>query len=727
MGMRWAFRVLVWLVLGGTFLLFGGLFLGELLPAPFGWAGTGLLIVWAIVVAEIGARTPKPAEARTSRGAWPAVGSLGLGMASLAFTLVTLTQSALPAGVEAPPVDRRPSPLSRYGFWLAPGMRRDSPPARVYVMAADGAGKRALSRAYAEIDQFEWSPDGTEIALRARLWDAKGGNMSAYLGVLDTRRGRQTRHLRAGRPTAVGRWQWDGQSLRFGTPAPPASGPSPARAEVTSTHYVKPQWSPDGRWLLFESTTPRSFVVKLDGSKPRRLANGEEPTWSPGRSPDGKHIASLCSDASPPGYYISSGGGGYLRLVHALRLPYFAEPPAWAPDSKWLLLAYGPYLDEKTLYVVEPRTGASRDLVGRKMDFRHAAWSPDGSLIAFIAQPSLYVIRPDGRGVRKLAGSADTEGTPSWSPDSRRVVFAHDGQVLIAAVDGTGTRRVAGSSLDPRADPAWSPDSRWVAYASGDIWIMRPDGSGAWNVTNLHFVPVEGTATTSGPGQGSRLVLKGRAHQEDIWVVPTDGTAQRNLTNDPAMYRGIRRSPDGTKVAFTRLDRKKPTSVWVVNLDGSGKVRIAQGTSPDWSPDGRALVYLSSDAWTVCTANIDGTGERRVGSQPPLFWRPSWSPWTSGLLGQTGPEWSPDGRRIAFTYKGDGMPYGRAWPPVVLLACGFAAPLGLSLGVRSLRAPGPRLPAWVGILAALPAMATFALATVVLSLLVVGEALSQMI
>src|SRR5262249_19653017 len=90
--------------------------------------------------------------------------------------------------------------------------------------------------------------------------------------------------------------------------------------------------------------------------------------------------------------------------------------------------------------------------------------------------------------------------------------------------------------------------------------------------------------------------------------------------------------------------------VWVMNADGSGARFVAHGRGsgtgpgssantagpmPDWSPDGKRLVFDTQDASglpAVWVVGSDGTGLRRL---------------QTGVAAQR-PAWSPDGRRIAF-------------------------------------------------------------------------------
>jgi len=84
-----------------------------------------------------------------------------------------------------------------------------------------------------------------------------------------------------------------------------------------------------------------------------------------------------------------------------------------------------------------------------------------------------------------------------------------------------------------------------------------------------------------------------------------------------------------------------PTSIWVVNPDGSGNRYLVTGRQPSWSPDGLRLVYVgphSTFGIALYLVNADG------GVQRPLT--------ASGTVGDS-PDWSPDGAKIAFANLGD--------------------------------------------------------------------------
>jgi Tol biopolymer transport system component len=183
----------------------------------------------------------------------------------------------------------------------------------------------------------------------------------------------------------------------------------------------------------------------------------------------------------------------------------------------------------------------------------------------------------------------------------------------------------------------------------------------------------------------------------EIYVMNPDGSGQQNITNSPASETRPAFSPDGKKIAFVK-DFK---GISVMNPDGTGLAQILDGASsglgsitsfPDWSPDGKKIVFNaipkgSPDGADIYSINVDGTGLTRLTTNPANDSSPAWSPdgtkiafssirdavpnevnyeiyvmdadgsnqtrITNNTKFDSGPAWSPDGARIAFTSRRD--------------------------------------------------------------------------
>jgi len=169
----------------------------------------------------------------------------------------------------------------------------------------------------------------------------------------------------------------------------------------------------------------------------------------------------------------------------------------------------------------------------------------------------------------------------SWSPDGSRIVFAacpmanltNDNcqELFIADRDGKKVTPLARNPLGLGHSfftPIWSPGGEWIAYVDdGAMGIIRPDGTGIKRV--LPFLTTLGTA----PSMGSPIAWSPDSEQIAVLI------SMRHL--DTAVM-------------------DPPDRVWVINRDGSGKVRTILNSdvpivSFAWSPDGQYVVVALED------------------------------------------------------------------------------------------------------------------------------------
>jgi Tol biopolymer transport system component len=108
-------------------------------------------------------------------------------------------------------------------------------------------------------------------------------------------------------------------------------------------------------------------------------------------------------------------------------------------------------------------------------------WSANGRMIAFVRIPDLgpdqvWVVRPDGSGRRRVATAAEDESVPDppdWSADSRRIAYMTEfvaGDIYLVRPNGTGRANLT-PSHDAYLGPRWAPSGSGIAYS-----VMRPCG-----------------------------------------------------------------------------------------------------------------------------------------------------------------------------------------------------------------------------------------------------------
>ena len=253
---------------------------------------------------------------------------------------------------------------------------------------------------------------------------------------------------------------------------------------------------------------------------------------------------------------------------------------------------------------------------------------PDPSRPAF-DRNEIFSMNPDGSDVRVLTNNAVLDFDPAVSPDGKKVVFesqaSGSSELYAMNSDGTNVRRITFSPGAERVN-GWTPDSRRIYYHTNpdginlDVFVMNADGSDA-----------PGTNLTRSPE-----------------------------ADDPAPVG----SPDGRKVAW-HSNRDDPRGsglgnheVYTINADGSGVRRLTTAPEndlfPNWSPDGRQIVFESF------RAGVNGSAIFRMGAETGEAG--GLTLLTDGPGLDRHPIWSPDGTRILFDSTRDtpsGQPANR--------------------------------------------------------------------
>ena len=237
-----------------------------------------------------------------------------------------------------------------------------------------------------------------------------------------------------------------------------------------------------------------------------------------------------------------------------------AEPPPLPPPGA---LAFTDGAGD--IYVMNTDGSDRRRLTSDAAPFvldAYAAWSPDGSRIAFSRYDGyhaaeVYLINADGTNQVRLSPQGAYDAHPSWSPDGSRIAFENrqdsvsNGEIYVMNADGTNRVRLT-DNPQPDASPAWSPDGNRIAY-----WTYSASGNA------------------------------------DIYVMNADGTNRVNLTDDAAFDTEPAWSPDGSRIAFSR-SVPGGTDLSIVNADGTNLVRLTTlgwVAQPSWSPDGQVIAF----------------------------------------------------------------------------------------------------------------------------------------
>ena len=359
------------------------------------------------------------------------------------------------------------------------------------------------------------------------------------------------------------------------------------------------------------------------------------------------------------------------------------------------------------------------------------AFSPEGRRLAFVWNGSeqsnfdIYVRAVDGDTLTRLTSDPAPHGSPVWSPDGSHLAFLRYGEspilcgVYSIPVTGGPERKVAAISplrdiYDRHLD--WAPRGDVIAFADRgsaeepfSIYTVSPTNGTRRRITN----PPRKSKGDTGPvfSPDGRFICFRRtisAGVNDIFVVASDGGAERRLTSDNRFTSAHAWTPRGGEIVFSSnrggalelwrirarggaprlvsnvgqganflaIARNAPllaysrwfadTNIWRYSLDGKiGDAPVALISStrydvnPQYSPDARRIAFRSqrSGSDEIWVSDADGTHQRALTS-------------SSGPVTGT-PRWSPDARWITF----DSRPQGSSRIFVVSAAGGRARQL----------------------------------------------------
>ena len=186
----------------------------------------------------------------------------------------------------------------------------------------------------------------------------------------------------------------------------------------------------------------------------------------------------------------------------------------------------------------------------------------------------------------------------------------------------------------------------------------------SFSAANIHRIRFDGKVTSGGPIQVTRgtktllvsdvsadgqwIAFMSSGVQEDLYVIRTNGTALKQLTNDAHKDRRPRFSPDGNHIMFDS-NRTGHFELWQINRDGSALSQITHSSGAIfqalWSNTGTEVAFSRG-------GGVPGIITLAAGQTRSLTALAPGETWT-GLT-----SWSPDGHAIAFHTVGARGPAG---------------------------------------------------------------------
>lgn len=286
-------------------------------------------------------------------------------------------------------------------------------------------------------------------------------------------------------------------------------------------------WSPDGKWLTFQSNNPawglkcdQIFAMKVNDAagdsayRPLAVSNGKGRTTCSYFMPGNKHIlfASTMSgaDTCPPVPNLRQGG-------------------------RYLWPVYNTY----DIYVADLKGNVTKRLTDTPGYDAEAVLSPKGDKILFTSDRSgdmeLWTMNPDGSGLKQITFDLGYDGGAFFSPDGSKIVFR-------------ASRPKTAEEIKEYRDLL---AQGLVAPTNMEIFTCNADGS------NLHQVTRLGKANWAPfyHPSGKKIIFSSNHHSTrgydfQLYMINEDGTGLEQITSESIFNSFPMFSPDGKKLAF---------------------------------------------------------------------------------------------------------------------------------------------------------------------------------
>jgi Tol biopolymer transport system component len=463
-----------------------------------------------------------------------------------------------------------------------------------------------------------------------------------------------------------------------GQVAPEIAGVPERLTKGANASWMGLTWSGNGQWIAFnEDKVPTKDIYVLPASGgalrkvPRAVPLLGGAHWHLGLSSDGGRLAytTMLEDRMLLQMVSVNTGETVMRFANP-----DAMEPRFSPDNSHVAyVGHRKWPADPLGEVRVMRLADRRDFPVTETPtlFRSPVWSPDGSLLAFLAHhrddlsvEEVWITRVSRTGEgpgepTKIKLPRFAQSVAGWTADNKiGLLFTSPSRNAIYTVPLSGGKATQVTPEGDTFNPQWSPDGRSIYFRWGQGDIAQVPAAGG----TIREVPMTGAkvrvALPNGGNHispdGNRIVFAGPMEKVlgvHLWTVPVTGGEPVRLAMKPDLDAFQPRwSPDGRWIAFDSErtvpgERKLDENIFVVSSQGGEPRQLTNHTDCfcellAWSPAGDSIAYACSDQ-IIRIVPVGGGEPRTVLKADGL-----------GTPRRNSLAWTVDGSRLIYSAKG---------------------------------------------------------------------------
>ena len=417
-------------------------------------------------------------------------------------------------------------------------------------------------------------------------------------------------------------------------------------------------FSHSGEYLYFVAGDPSAlYRVSLFGDVPVKVLERLEGKFS--FSPDDSRIAFIRVSTNSNGQQehalmISNSDGANESKLLSRQYPDKLDAPVWSPDGESIVCAYGnSAAGNQGMSLVEVRVvdGSTRELSSEKFfNIAKIMWLPQKTgLIMSAAKKSegyrqLWRVSYPSLQFTEISAGLSSFSDLSLTRNGDKVVASQSTRAFDLWVGATRESENLKKVTAVMDKFCWTPDGRLVyslnTIGNVDLWMMRPDGQ---EQKQLTLNSATNDAPTVTPDGRYIIFISNRAGAFQVWRMQIDGSDPVPLTSGGGKnFPGI--SPDGKWVLYNTTD---DWQLWRVSIAGGEPARLSDSYAlfPSISPDGKMI---------ACLGRSDSKAVLRIlsfeGGQPLKTFDLAAPTFSSNRI-----QWTGDGKAVIYGTEHDGI------------------------------------------------------------------------